>query len=246
LLSVIAASFIGVLMGLLGAGGGIVTVPVLVYFLGHDLKAAVLESHGIVGGIAVLTLLTNPPKLKGLTSLALWFGLPVVVGGYAGVSLAFQASQRFQVVLLLSLIFVAAMAMVSAPSGQRKEAKRHWLTLTGFLVGVVTSIIGAGGGFLMVPAMVRLGGLPITRAIPMSVIIIAVKSLISFVSGVAVASLYSVSVDWVTVALFTAFGGLGGKYGTTLGKSLSTTMVRRSFAGFLVILAFFIGIKEFL
>jgi uncharacterized protein len=245
LFSIIAACFVGILMGLLGAGGGIVTVPVLVYFLGHEVKTAVLESHGIVGGIAALTLLASPPPLKGLAQLGLWFGLPVVVGGYAGVSLAFQVSARFQVLLLLSLIIGAAIAMLRSSVTERREVQRVWLALVGFVVGVLTSIVGAGGGFLMVPAMVRLGGLPFHRAIPMSIVIIAVKSLVSFVSGVLVANLYQVPVDWSVVGLFTLCGGAGGKYGASLGKSLPSTVVRKCFAGFLVIIAISIVFKEF-
>lgn len=163
-LALLGALLIGLSLGLLGSGGSILTVPVLVYLLGEPPKQAIAESLLIVGGIALLGAV--PYALRGLVDFrnVLFFGLPGMAGTYFGAWLSrFVSGQvqllTFALVMLLAAYFMARPLPLKRQEGGRKPWK---IVLDGLFVGALTGFVGVGGGFLIVPALVLLGGFPCT------------------------------------------------------------------------------------
>src|SRR5690554_4512571 len=197
-LSVLAwlgAMAIGVSLGLLGSGGSILTVPVLVYLVGQEEKLAIAGSLAIVGTIALAGSL---PKLKNRQvewRTILMFAPPGMLGTYLGASWAAWVSGLVQLALFAVVMLVAAWRMlkpevqtvaepavvVDSPSAMATATASRpevvWkMAPAGFMVGIITGLAGVGGGFLIVPALVLLGGLSMRRAVATSLVIIAVQS----------------------------------------------------------------------
>jgi uncharacterized membrane protein YfcA len=180
----IGAACIGLCLGLLGSGGSIITVPVLVYLVGQDEKIAIAGSLAIVGIVALAASLNY--MRKGLVDwrLVVLFGLPGMLGTYMGawasgwVSGLFQLAVFALVMLLASYFMLKPVSVASAATGKRNIYR---IGSEGAVVGAVTGFVGVGGGFLIVPALVLLGGLTMHRAVATSLVIIAMKSLVGFV-----------------------------------------------------------------
>ena len=252
---VVGALIIGLTLGLLGSGGSILTVPVLVYLLGHAEKAAIAESLAIVGGIALATSLPYARShLIDWRSVVL-FGIPGMAGAYLGAWLSSFVASEVQLTLFAVLMLVAAWTMAGRPRGSAVDAEqpaeaertRHaaWkIVLEGLAVGAITGLVGVGGGFLIVPALVVLGGLPMRMAIGTSLAIIGLKSASGLYKYLDVLREVNESVDWLTVAAFVAVGFAGAVLGKRLATRLNQQALRRAFAGFLVVMGLFVLIKE--
>ncbi len=239
----IGAVAIGLSLGLLGSGGSILTVPVLIYFVGQSEKVAIAGSLGIVGGIALAgALLYARRRLVDWRSV-LFFGLPGMAGTYAGAWLAKFVSGSFQLVLFAVVMLLAAGLMFRTPARfQNDHGERHiWkLGFDGLIVGIVTGFVGVGGGFLIVPALVVLGGLPMHLAVGTSLMIIALKSASGFVKYLGVLSELGLTIDWSVIGLFLLLGILGTFVGRAIGARVPQTALKRAFALFLIPVAAFI------
>ena len=159
----LGALVVGLSLGLLGSGGSILTVPVLIFLVGEPEKVAIAESLAIVGGIALVgSLPFAVRKLIDWRSVA-FFGVPGMAGAYLGALLSRYVSGGFQLALFALIMLVAAFFMFRPPAVPRSAAaapRRPWkIGLDGLVVGVLTGFVGVGGGFLIVPALVLLGGL---------------------------------------------------------------------------------------
>jgi len=231
-------------LGLLGSGGSILTVPVLVYLVGEPEKIAIAESLAIVGLIAGAAAL--PRSFRGLVHwrTVLLFGLPGMVGSYLGAAAAQYVSASLQLSLFGIMMLVAAFLMARPPKLEKAgEGKRRaiWKTgLDGLLVGVVTGLVGVGGGFLIVPALVLLGGLPMHLAVGTSLAVIALKSLSGFIKYQNVLSNLDLSIDWSLIAVMSLVGFGGTLIGGAMANRLPRERLQQVFAAFLVIMAAFI------
>ena len=161
------ALLIGVSLGLLGGGGSMLTVPVLHYVLGYDVKAAIPMSLVVVGLTSGFGALNHARSGAVRWRTALAFGPPAIVGAILGAELGLQVDPAVQLAVLGVVMLGAAVAMLrraelAAPAQARPLP---FITLAGALVGLLTGFVGVGGGFLSVPALVLLGGLVISEAV---------------------------------------------------------------------------------
>lgn len=273
MLPLIGALLIGITLGLLGSGGSILTVPVLVYLLGHADKVAIAESLAIVGMIALLGIFPYARSRLIDWRSVVFFGVPGMVGTYGGAWLANFVPGAAQLVLFGLVMLLAAGLMLrnaqrrpasvptdvpvdtlasgaaheSDPHSLGPEHERHpiWqIALEGVAVGVLTGLVGVGGGFLIVPALVILGGLPMRTAVGTSLAVIALKSLAGFYKYVDVLADLDLQVDWRTVGLFIAIGSVGSLLGKAVSGRMDQLTLRRVFAVFLVVMGLFVLGKE--
>lgn len=250
LLAWLGALGIGLTLGLLGAGGSILTVPVLVYIVGEPAKAAVAESLAIVGAIAAVGAL--PYARKGLVSwqTVLLFGLPGMMGSYVGAVAGKYVSGQVQLTAFSALMLLAALLMMRPPAGlaasnQGKErtktraaafAAGMALGAQGFAIGVATGFMGVGGGFLIVPALVLVVGLPMHLAIGTSLATIALNSAIGFYKSSQVLPLLHLRVNWLVIVSFVAIGVTGSLIGSAICHRLPQPRLRRLFAIFVLVM----------
>ena len=248
---ILGALAIGITLGLLGSGGSILTVPVLVYVLGHNDKVAIAESLAIVGGISLVGMLPYARSHLVDWKHVWFFGVPGMVGTWLGAWLAKFVSGPAQLVLFAVVMLLAAGLMVRRPKAadqsEDAEGQRHpvWqIILEGLGVGVLTGLVGVGGGFLIVPALVILGGLPMRLAVGTSLRGIAMNTLSGLFKYLGVLSYLGTTVDCRTISIFLLVGIVGTLTGNVLNQRINQTALRRVFAVFLVIMGCFVLGRE--
>jgi hypothetical protein len=227
----------------LGSGGSILTVPILVYLLGQDEKLAIAGSLGMVGAISLIGAIPYAARREIAWPSLLFFGLPGMVGTWAGAFLSRYVSGSFQLLLFAGVMLLAAWSMLRparAPAAAPSKRRSHWVAVDGLLVGALTGLVGVGGGFLIVPALVLLGGLSMRLAVGTSLLLIALKSAAGFLQYLGLLSAQERSLDWQVFASFVALGALGSLLGERLGGRLPQPTLRRLFGGLLVLVAAFI------
>lgn len=241
--SLLGALAIGLSLGLLGSGGSILTVPVLVYLLGQDEKTAIAGSLFIVGTIAAAGGVQYAWKRVVDWRSVVLFGLPGMVGTYAGAWLGGKVSGELQLMVFAIVMLVAAVLMFRPviPASQAGQSRGGWkVALDGLAVGVLTGFVGVGGGFLIVPALVLLGGLPMHLAIGTSLVIIALKSYSGFVKYLDVLETLGLSLDWGVLMTVSVVGIAGTYAGRWLGGRVPQERLRQLFAMFLVVIGLLI------
>lgn len=247
ILSWIGALLVGLSLGLLGSGGSILTVPVLVYLAGEQEKVAIAESLGIVGAISLAGFIPYALKQQVHWRSVILFGLPGMAGTYGGAMLAEFVSGTFQMILFAAVMVIAAAMMFqdkskrTQPDSMKGVTHSWWkIVLEGLAVGVLTGLVGVGGGFLIVPALVLLGGLPMGLAVGTSLIIIALKSFSGFFKYMDVLKTFNLSMNWELIIIFSLIGAVGSLVGKTVGSKLSNQHLKKGFAGFLVVMGSYI------
>ena len=246
--ALIGAAVVGLSLGLLGSGGSILTVPVLVYILGHEDKIAIAESLAIVGGIALASAL--PFARKGLVEWrsVVFFGIPGMLGTYAGSYASQFVDGSVQLVIFAVVMLGASVLMIRGRKPVAEEhQKRRSPALTGvkgFVVGCVTGLVGVGGGFMIVPALVLLERIPMKRAVATSLAIITINSAVGFVKHLGVVRSLGMEVDWTTIGLFLLVGIAGSMVGRAIGGKIDQQALRRVFGVFLVVMAGVILVEE--
>lgn len=251
-----AAVGIGLCLGLLGSGGSILTVPVLVYIVGRPEKAAIAESLAIVALIAASgAALAARRRLIDFREV-LWFGLPGMVGTYAGAALSRHVSGAVQLVIFALVMLAAGVLMFRGsarpaesgngmPEESREKPHALWaLAIEGTGVGTLTGFVGVGGGFLIVPALVLLGSLPMRRAIGTSLAIITIMATTGFLKQLTVVDGLGLTVAWPLIGLFGAVGVVGSVVGSHLAGRLPQHVLRRIFAVFIVVMGVFMIVRE--
>lgn len=234
---------IGISLGLLGSGGSILTVPVLVYLFGQDEKVAIAGSLFVVGSIALAGSLQY--LRLGLIDWrnVVIFGLPGMAGTYLGAWIAqfvtgLMQLSLFAVVMLLASYFMLRPVPLDRP---QQAVRAAWkIGADGLIVGIVTGLVGVGGGFLIVPALVLLGGLPMHRAVATSLFIIALKSYSGFYKYMDVLDRQSLELDWRTLLVVTALGIGGSMAGGMLAGRLPQVTLKRGFGYFLIVMGVYI------
>ncbi|MDR4954905.1 sulfite exporter TauE/SafE family protein [Chryseobacterium sp. ES2] len=254
-----AAVLIGVSLGLIGGGGSILTVPVLVYLFGIDTFLATEYSLFVVG-ISSLVGSVSYFK-KGLINfkMALVFGLPSVVSIFLTriyllplIPEKVIIIQNFTVTknIFLLLIFAGLMILASYKMIKSNSSKESLESITnknsaflsagqGSIVGVLTGLVGAGGGFMIIPALVNLLKVPMKTAIGTSLVIISINSLIGFISSVN-----HVAIDWKLLVSITAIAVVGIIIGSQLSKKIDGKRLKPAFGWFILVMGIYIITKE--
>ena len=255
------ALLIGIILGLIGGGGSILAVPVLAYLFSIEEKAATAYSLFIVGSSATLGGIRQ--HLKGYVDwrTAIVFGVPAIIG----VSLVrkfvvpalpdiifnfndFDFTRRMAMFGLFAVLMIpAALSMLKnkTPKDDYEFSKRKYnyvlIVIEGILVGAITGLIGAGGGFLIIPALVILAKVDMKVAVGTSLIIIAVKSLIGFFLGDA----FTMKIDWEFLLIFTFLSLIGIFIGSYLSNFIDGKKLKKGFGYFIILMAIFIFYMEF-
>lgn len=236
------ALLIGLSLGLLGSGGSILTVLVLVYLAGVEEKLAVAQSLAIVGGISLFGVVPYIRRRQVDWRSAALFGLPGMLGTYAGAALSSFLSGAVQLLLFASVMILAAVMMSrpkpAEPAGQPRQHSPFNIGAEGLGVGLVTGLVGVGGGFLIIPALVLLLGLPMSLAVGTSLLIIAANSFAGFYKYAHLLGLGQM--DWTLIASFIAIGAAGSWLGSAAGRKVSNEALRKGFAAFLVLAGLYV------
>lgn len=243
ILALAGAILIGLSLGLLGSGGSIITVPVLVYLVGQSEKVAIAGALAIVAAISLIAALPWTCKRQVEWRSVLWFGGSGMFGTWCGSWLSHWVPGVLQLFLFALVMLVAAVRMARPPAhqvGAVERRRRVLIMLDGFAVGILTGLLGVGGGFLIVPALVLLGGLPVHRAVGTSLWIIAINASTGFIKHLEVLEQHGQQLDWRLIGLFIVFGGGGAMLGNHLAGTIPQAGLRRVFAGFLVVMGGFI------
>jgi len=234
---------IGVSLGLLGSGGSIITVPVLVYLLGQDEKLAIAGSLFVVGNIALAgSLQYVRAKLIDWRNVFV-FGLPGMIGTYLGAMIAAYVPGILQLAFFALVMLLASYMMLRpvALSNEARERRETWkIAIDGLIVGVITGLVGVGGGFLIVPALVLLGGLTIHTAVATSLVIIALKSYSGFYKYIDVLNQQNLELDWQTLMIVTGLGVAGSFAGAKIANRVPQDKLKKGFGYFLIVMGIYI------
>lgn len=221
---------IGLLLGTVGGGGSILTVPILVYALDLGVHEATATSLLIVGATALIGAVPHARAGRVALKTALTFGGAGIVGAFAGTWLNARVSGPVILALFGALMLVVASRMAfgakPAATGSAPGAGLHWSVLaTGLIVGFMTGFFGVGGGFLIVPALVLILRLPMRLAVGTSLVVIAINS----AAGVA-AHLERGGMNVPLAALFVAGGVMGALTGSRFAGRTDEALLARAFA----------------
>lgn len=237
MLGYLFAALIGLALGTLGGGGSILTVPVFVYVLGFDPKLAIVMSLPVVGATALAGVVSHWRSGNVQLQTAAVFGSVAMVGSYAGARASIWLSGRAQLLVLGVAMVTAAASMWRStnrePEALMERAPPHTALMlaVGFSVGVLTGLVGIGGGFLIVPAFVILGRVPMKTAIGTSLLVIALNATSGYLGhhGREV-------VPWGFVVRFTSVAIVGILAGTVLVHHIPTRQLKRAFALLLIVI----------
>lgn len=234
---------IGLSLGLLGGGGSLLTVPALIYLAGQTPRAAVTTSLVIVGANSMVGALFHGSLRRLDWKVALVFGSAGMLVSYLSANISNQiAPELLLAAFAFLMIGIGTMLLTRQPKEEVFEhvSKPLWLVLTsGAGVGLLTGIFGVGGGFLVVPALVMLVGLPVQVAVGTSLVVIAMNSAAGFLGHVG-----DGSIDWMVTLVFTSSGLLGTFSGMKLSQRLSSSKLQKAFAVFVIALAAFLLIDN--
>ncbi len=244
ILTWLGALGIGLSLGLLGSGGSILTVPVLVYLAGQDEKVAIAGSLAVVGAIALAGALQYLRSGQVDWRNVGWFGIPGMMGTWLGAIIAAFVPGLAQLALFAIVMLIAAVMMLRgnhlADPVNHRPRETWKIALDGLAVGVLTGLVGVGGGFLIVPALVLLGGLTMRRAVATSLVIIALKSFSGFIKYLSILEQQGLDLDWPLLGIVTGFGILGSWFGNRLAGQVPQLLLRRIFGVFLVLMGAYI------
>lgn len=253
-----AASLIGISLGLIGGGGSILTVPVLVYLIGLDAVSSTAYSLFIVGLSSLIGSFNYMKKQLVSFKTAVIFGIPSLTAVFLTRKYLVPAlpdefftvgdfvfTKSIAIMVLFAILMIAAsVSMIRGRKEQgdvpEEQAFNYPLILVeGAVVGLLTGLVGAGGGFLIIPALVVLSKLPMKMAVGTSLLIIAVKSLVGFTGDVS-----NMEVDWVFLSIFSAISVVGIFIGGYLSNFITGAKLKPAFGWFVLVMGIYILGKE--
>lgn len=259
LLGYAASIIMGLTLGLIGGGGSILTVPILVYLFGIDPILATAYSLFVVGLTSAVGSVSHFKKGNVDVKTALVFGVPSIIGVYAVRKFVVPAIPDpvfsigtfpvekgvFVMVLFAILMLLASISMIRKPKKRatpstEKKYNFPLIFVEGLLVGGITGLVGAGGGFLIIPALVLLAGLPMKEAVGTSLLIIALKSLLGFTGDLG----GELTIDYSFMLIFSAFAMVGILAGSYLTRFISNEKLKPAFGWFVLVMGVYILGKE--
>jgi uncharacterized protein len=246
---------VGISLGLLGGGGSVLTLPILVYVMGIAPKSAIAMTSIVVGVVSLLGLLPHSRRKQINFKTVLIFGSATTIGAFLGAKLAGLpfVTATLQMVLFAVAMLAAAGFMIlrqtKLDNSSDDEAINNylqplckycwlWLLTEGIGVGILTGLVGVGGGFAIVPALVLLGNLTMQEAIATSLLIISLNA-----GAGLLGYLGHVPINWYLTGSFTLAAALGSAIGTHLSKFIPTHKLQKLFGCFLVAVATFVLIQ---
>lgn len=257
-LGFVCAFFIGLILGILGGGGSILTVPVLVYIFSLNPVTASAYSLFVVGISGLAGVIRNLNKKLINYKTGIVFAIPSFIAVYITRKFLipelpellfnfgnYQVSRDLGLMLFFAIIMLyVAFTMLrqnvrKASHPQIRSYSMPILAAQGIIVGIITGIIGAGGGFLIIPALVFFARLSMKKAVATSLFIIAIKSLIGFIGDVE-----NIQIDWSFLLIFTSISVLGILLGTFLSKFIDDKKLKRMFGWFVLFMGIFIIVFE--
>ncbi|MFG6687311.1 sulfite exporter TauE/SafE family protein [Mariniflexile sp. HNIBRBA6329] len=256
-LGFLGAFLIGVVLGLIGGGGSILTVPLLVYLLGYNPVVATAYSLFVVGTSSIIGVYKKHQKKLVDFKTGLAFSFPSFLAVYItrrflvpNIPDVIFNSNGFVITREIAIMVFFAIVMFAASISMIKTKEKttgifvkqaYYKTFTqGLIIGVITGLIGAGGGFLYVPALVLWAGLSMKNAVGTSLVIISINSIIGFLGD-----LHNLNTDWVFLLTFSFLTISGVVLGDYLSKYISNKKLKKGFGWFILIMAIYIIIKEF-
>lgn len=255
------AVLVGISLGLIGSGGSILTVPILVYIMGIEPVLATAYSLFIVGSTALIGGIQSARQKMVDFKTVFIFGIPSIIAVYVTrmwlvplipnhiISVgSFVLTKPIALMLLFAIVMILASISMIKPSKkntnevENKTLKYNYplILLEGSIVGILTGLVGAGGGFLIIPALVILARMPMKLAVGTSLFIIAAKSLIGFIGDLQGSEV----IDWILLLKFTGSAIVGIFVGIILSKKIPGEKLKTAFGWFVLVMAIYIIIKE--
>lgn len=238
------ACLVGLSLGLLGSGGSVLAVPILKYSAGLTAKQAVATSLATVGAVSFVGALLAWREGRVVWREAMLFSVVATLGTFGGVQIARLLSSQAQMGLFILVMAYAVLRMLKTKTAESKskEAESAYLSsiFRALTVGVLTGVVGVGGGFLIVPALVALFHLPMKKATGTSLVIIAINSVVGTVS-------YSqtVSLDWSFTASFVVWALVGLVTGMQFSHRINEAKLKGIFTGLLALVCCYTALQEF-
>jgi hypothetical protein len=258
-LGLFGALLIGIVLGLIGGGGSILTVPVFVYVLGVNPVLATAYSLFVVGSSALVGAVRNAQKNLVDFRTGIIFAIPAFIGVYLARKYIlniipdelfyindFLLTKDVSIMLFFALLMLlAAFFMIRGQIEDHNESEVRYnipiLIIEGLVVGILTGLVGAGGGFLIIPALVLFARLPMKKAVATSLMIIAIKSLFGFIGDI---QNQNFEIDWSLLLLFTLISIAGIFIGLYLNNFIDGKKLKKGFGWFILIMSVYIFIKE--
>ena len=253
----LGALVVGITLGLIGSGGSILTLPVLVYIMGIDPVHGTAYSLFIVGFSAFIGSFEYTRKKLVEFRAAIIFAIPAFITVYLTRLFILPAvpdplfsikgfvfGKNMSIMILFALLMLAAsysMIRKNPVTETKSDHKQHYvlIILEGIVVGLFTGLVGAGGGFLIIPALVVLGRIPMKKAVGTSLLIIAAKSLIGFIGDIQ-----NLDIDWLFLLYFSSFTTAGILSGTFISHKISSDKLKPIFGWFVFVMGIFIIFQE--
>ncbi|AUC60074.1 hypothetical protein AA637_02395 [Cyanobacterium sp. HL-69] len=253
----ILAIIIGLSLGLIGGGGSILAVPILRYVMGVEPRSAIAMSLFIVGVVSLIGIIPHWRQGNVNLPVAISFIPPAMVGAFIGAKITQLPfiTDTIQLVAFGIVMLLASLFMIKKSSGKPSETevtsvkvqpvgndktKKILLTIVeGLVVGILTGFVGVGGGFLIIPALVLIGGIPMKEAVGTSLLIIATKSASAFVGYLTL-----VDIDWFLTIGFTLAASIGIVFGSSVSKKIDAKYLQKGFGYFVLVVAIFVLIAR--
>lgn len=244
----------GVFLGLFGGGGSILAVPILVYIMGVNPISATAYSLFVVGVAALFGVQRYISKKQINIKIGLLFAIPSFIGVFASrkwiltsipdfihfTDFLSLSKHTFILILFALIMLLASFSMIFSwhPKSAQLSNNLPMIILDGFIVGIITGLVGAGGGFLIVPALLLLTNIDMKQAVGTSLMIISIKSLFGFLGEL------SNPIDWNLMLLFTFLSIIGIYIGIFISKHLNSRVLKKSFGIFVLLMAIVILLNE--
>lgn len=261
ILGYIGALVIGIVLGLIGGGGSILTVPIFVYLLGISPITATAYSLFVVGSVSFVGSAKNLQKGNIDFRTALTFAVPAVISVFSVrkfvvpalpevifTTNAFVVTKDLAIMILFALLMLSASismikdaASILKNESDEKQSSCVTLAVSGLLTGLITGLVGAGGGFIIIPILVLIAGLPMKKAVATSLFIISINSLLGFVGD-----LNETQIEWKFLLSFTGIAIAGIFLGIYLNNLIDGKKLKTSFGWFVLLMGIYILLKEIL